>query len=68
MNLQTLLIQQLVTALVMLLSPEVLKRGLDVLLDLVEEAVSQTENRLDDLVVLRLCAQIRQVCDVPDHD
>ena len=41
MNLQTILIQQLVSALVVLMSPEVMKRGLDALLDTIEEAGRQ---------------------------
>ncbi len=68
MNLQTILIQQLVSALVVMMSPEVMKRGLDALLDAIEEAVGKTENRVDDIVVLGICQQIRRAFDVPDND
>ena len=68
MNMQTILIQQLVNVLIMSLSPEVLKRGLDGLLDLAEMSVVKSENRLDDAVVLGLCQQIRRAFDVPDND
>ncbi len=49
MNLQTILIQQLVSALVVMMSPEVM-------------------NRVDDIVVLGICQQIRRAFDVPDND
>ena len=68
MNLQTILIQQLVSALVVMMSPEVMKRGLDALLDTIEEAVGKTENTVDDIVVLGICQQIRRAFDVPDND
>lgn len=68
MTMQTLLIQQLVSALLMMLSPEVLKQALDGLLDLIEDAVAKTENTVDDIIVLGLCQQIRRAFDVPDHD
>ncbi|NCC93577.1 MAG: hypothetical protein EOM10_09890 [Opitutae bacterium] len=68
MNLQTILIQQLVSALVVMMSPEILKKGLDGLLDTIEEAVGKTENTVDDIVVLGICQQIRRAFDVPDND
>ena len=68
MNLQTVLIQQLVSALVVLMSPAILKKGLDALLDTIEEAVGKTENTIDDIVVLGICQQIRRAFDVPDND
>ena len=68
MNLQTILIQQLVSALVVMMSPEILKKGLDALLDTIEEAVGKTENTVDDIVVLGICQQIRRAFDVPDND
>jgi len=68
MNLQTILIQQLVSALVVLMSPEVMKRGLDALLDALDEAVGQTDNTVDDIVVLGICQQLRRAFDVPDND
>ena len=68
MNLQTILIQQLVSALVVMMSPEILKKGLDGLLDTNEEPVGKTENTVDDIVVLGICQQIRRAFDVPDND
>ena len=68
MNLQTILIQQLVSALVVMMSPEILKKGLDGQLDTIEDAVGKTENTVDDIVVLGICQQIRRAFDVPDND
>ena len=50
------------------MSPEILKKGLDGLLDTIEEAVGKTENTVDDIVVLGICQQIRRAFDVPDND
>ena len=68
MTLQTLLLQQLVGALAATMSPEVLRKGLDALLDAVETAIGKTENTVDDIVVLGICQQIRRAFDVPDND
>ncbi len=68
MNMQTLMIQQLMSAMLVFLPPEVLKKGLDALLDMIENAVGKTENTVDDIVVLGLCQQIRRAFDVPDND
>ncbi len=68
MTLQSVLIQQLLAALITQLSPEVLKMSLDKLLDIIEEAVGKTENTVDDILVLGICGQIRRAFDVPDND
>lgn len=66
MPLKPLLIQQLIAAVMLLLSPEVLKRAVDALLKVIEDAVVRSENKLDDVVILALCRQIRLAFDIPD--
>jgi len=51
-----------------LLKPEVLKKAVDGMLDKVEEAVTNSSNKIDDALVLPLCRQIREVFNVPDDD
>lgn len=68
MNMQAMMVQQLVNALLLFLNPEVMKKGLDSLLDVVEESVTRSETQIDDVVVLSICNQVRRAFDVPDND
>lgn len=68
MNMKAVMIQQLMNALLMFLSPEVMKKGLDGLLDIIEDAVINSETEMDDVIVLNLCNQVRRAFDVADND
>lgn len=50
------------------LTPEMLKSFADMLLDWVEDAVENSENKIDDATILPLCAMIRSAFDIPDND
>lgn len=50
------------------LTPEMLKSFADMLLDWVEDAVENSENKIDDAAILPLCAMIRSAFDIPDND
>ena len=50
------------------LTPEMLKSFADMLLDWVEAAVENSENKIDDATILPLCAMIRSAFDIPDND
>lgn len=63
-----LLISQLVTVLVTMLNPEVLRKTLDSILDIVEEAVKESNTIVDDSIVLPLCQAVRTAFGVPDED
>ena len=54
--------------LIRLLPLDVLKRGLDAFLDVIEEEVASSPNKIDDLVVLPLCKVIRGALGVEDND
>ena len=64
--------QRLIIALLMklleLLTPDVLKKAVDAALDAVEDAVAESENKIDDQVVLPMCKLIRNTFNVPDDD
>jgi len=62
------LIAVLLGALLQMLNPETLKRFADAGLDAIEDAVAESENTWDDMVVLPLCSQIRVAFDIPDND
>ena len=60
--------QQLITVALSLLSPEMLKKAVDLILDVIEEAVEKSETKVDDAIVLPLCETIRATFGVPDDD
>ncbi|RLG44187.1 MAG: hypothetical protein DRN81_05075 [Thermoproteota archaeon] len=49
-------------------NPEVIKRGLDKMLDEIENYVEKTENKIDDVLVLNSIKMLRSVFDIPDND
>lgn len=48
------------------LPPNVVKRAIDALLDQIEDAVSRSENTVDDAVVTPLVSIVRTSLDIPD--
>lgn len=62
------IVGQIVSTLLSLLSKEQGKEIIDALFDKVEEMVSRSENKLDDMVVLPLINKAREILDVPDND
>ncbi len=63
---RTTLIASLITALIKMLPPDAVKKGLDGLLDKIEDFVTKSPNKLDDSI-LTLCGVIRQQLNIPDH-
>jgi len=55
-------------ALIRALPQDVMKRGVDALLDVIEDAVGKSETTFDDHVVLPVIKLIRQSFDIPDND
>jgi len=62
------IIAKLFEILLGLFPPELLKGFVDSLIDLIEDAVAKSENKLDDQIVLPLCDMIRSAFDIPDND
>jgi len=44
------------------------KKAIDAALDVIENAVADSKNKIDDMVVLPLCKILRRTFDVPDDD
>lgn len=65
---KALLISKLVEILLSMLSPDMLKKAIDYLLDIVEDAVEKSDSTLDDKIVIPLCNMIREALNVPDDD
>jgi len=61
-------VQQVVSFLLGLLPDEKLRKFVDRALDVVENAATKTENKIDDSIVLPICSKIRRVFNVPDGD
>lgn len=59
---------QLINFLLSALTPEMMKRAVDAVLDVAEKAVAESETKLDDTIVLPLIALIRNSFNIPDND
>lgn len=62
------LIRLLVQALLTVLSDEMLKGFVDAGLDYLEDKIKESKNKIDDIVVLPICKQIRDIFDIPDNN
>lgn len=65
---KVMLITQLVKLIMSLLTPDLLKKFADLVLDFVEDHVEGTKSEVDDRLVLPLCGLIRSTFDLPDND
>ena len=63
-----MLIMQLINLILGMLTPELLKKFADMVLDFVEEFVLGTASTVDDAIVLPLCQALRQAFNIPDND
>ena len=62
------LISQIIALLLSMLPKEAFKKAVDKLLDSIENAVEESEGKLDDAIILPLCDKARELLDVPDND
>ena len=62
------LLTMLVQLLMSLLSPDLIKKFMDMVLDFVEDFVLGTASDVDDKLVLPICGMIRDAFDIPDND
>ena len=65
---KTTLIGSLITALLKMLTPEVIKEGIDKFIDLIEDKVAKSPNKFDDSIVLPICTALRNATNTPDND
>lgn len=65
---QARLLSMMVSMLLRTLTPNLLKKFIDMALDFVENYVLGTASTVDDTVVLPICSMIRTALDVPDND
>jgi len=62
------IIAKLIELLLGMLSPELLKRAVDMILDIFEDMIAETENQLDDKIILPILGMIRETFNIPDED
>lgn len=62
------LIATLLEALVRTLPVDIVKKGLDALLDMIEDAISKSNTKWDDAVVLPLIAALRAQLGVTENE
>ena len=67
-KMKTQLISMLISALLSMLNPELLKKFADMVLDFAENYVLGTASTIDDRIVLPICEMIRRTFDIPDND
>lgn len=59
---------QLIKVLILTLSPDMLKRAVDSVLDVAEKAVEESETTVDDTIVLPLIDLIRKTFNISDNN
>jgi len=62
------LLALLIQAFLAMLTPELLKKFADMILDFAEEYVLGTASTVDDAIILPICELIRKTFDIPDDD
>ena len=55
-----------ITMIIGMLTPDMMKKFADSMLDFLEDAVSKSDSKMDDKLVLPLCGMIRTVFDIED--
>jgi len=62
------LIIQAITMLLTLLTPELLKKMADMVLDFIENQVEGSASTVDDAIILPICETIRAAFGIEDND
>ena len=62
------LIIQAITMLLTLLTPELLKKMADMVLDFIEDQVKGSASTVDDAIILPICNTIRAAFGIADND
>lgn len=64
----TQIINLLMPTLLALIPDDIMKIALDKLIDSIEDAIAQSETRIDDALVLPILSALRVKLQVPDND
>ena len=64
----TQIINLLMPTLLALIPDDIMKIALDKLIDSIEDAIAQSETRIDDALILPILSALRVKLQVPDND
>ena len=62
------LLTLLINAIISMLTPDLIKKFADMVLDFVEDYVLGTASTVDDKIMIPICTAIRSAFDIPDND
>ncbi len=65
---QAFLINSFVQTLLLMLDNATVKRAVDSMLDVIEDAVADSETKTDDAIIIPLMQRIRESLEIPDND
>ena len=65
---KAMLLKYLVDMVLALLTPDLLKKFIDMVLDFVENTVAKSDTKVDDEILIPLCNLLRATFNVPDND
>jgi len=65
---QAFLINSFVQTLLLMLDNATVKRSVDSMLDVIEDAVADSETKTDDAIIIPLMQRIREALEIPDND
>lgn len=51
-----------------MVTPELVRKAANAFIEVIEDGARKTENKIDDAIVLPICATIRKALNVPDED
>lgn len=58
----------LVQTMLTFLNEDMIKSGIDALLDVCEDAIEKSETKVDDKILLPIIEQVRNTLNIPDND
>jgi len=62
------LITMLINLVLQMLTPDLLKKFADMVLDFIEDSVADSSNKWDDVTILPMCTVIRATFGIEDND
>ena len=65
---KAMLLKYLVDMVLALLTPDLLKKFIDLVLDFVENTVANSDTKVDDEIIVPICNLLRATFNVPDND
>ena len=65
---KAMILKYLVDMVLALLTPDLLKKFIDLVLDFIENTVAKSDTKVDDEILIPICNLLRATFNVPDND